>query len=319
MLIYADSLIEFKWFQGLSESFKNSEYIKIIGRNKNPPIIEEIIKYDRPDIILVDKESHKPLLILEKTREVPTGHNVGQRTARMVRAAEMGIPFIFFMPFRARKHGRMTTILNMNARLIKAMLNIWEIHKTPTILINWKCDSDGELINDGTHNKKLEEVLPMFLNNGSLKNDPTLIGIKNEMLNEYKERVKTYKDYANPPNSLKLYKTEKLIDSHYKNLSEEDLINLKIHNESAVYEIGMQPESSKRQDPYTGMQFIYDFIYCRVGPSPEQKKRNLILYFPNLQKEFWLKTNPNNKNTKSSNWYLCANGLLFKNGYLQLR
>ena len=45
-------------------------------------------------------------------------------------------------------------------------------------------------------------------------------------VNEYKERVKIFNGYANPPNSLKLYKTEKLIDSHYKNLSEEDIINV---------------------------------------------------------------------------------------------
>jgi len=319
MLIYADSLIEFKWFQSLSKDFNDSKYIKIMGRNENPLIVEEIIKYDRPDIILVDEESQQPLLVLEKTREVPTGHNVGQRTARMVRAAEMGIPFIFYMPFKARKHGKMTTILDMNARLIKAMLNIWEIHKTPAILINWKCDANGELINDGTQNERLKEILPMFYSKDFVKNNSLLARIKNEMLNEYEERVIEFKNYAHPPKSLQLYKTKELIEAHNKELSEKDIKKLMIFKESAVYKIGMLPKSSKRQDPYTGMQFIYDFLYCRVGPTPEQKKRNLILYFPNLEKEFWLKTNPDNKNTKSSNWYLCANGLLFRNGYLRLR
>jgi len=319
MLIYADSLTESRWFQSLSSSFSNSRYIKIKGRNKNPGIIEEIIKYDRPDIILVDEERDKPLLILEKTREVPTGHNVGQRTARMVRAAELEIPFIFFMPFKARKHGKMSTILNMNARLIKAMLSIWEIQQSPTILVNWKCDSNGELVNDGTHNDKLKEILPVLLSADINAINSLLSNIKDEMTHEYKKRVEAFKNYADPPKSLQLYKTRELIRPHRKKFSDEDCQKLLTYNESAVYEIGMRPNSSKRQDPYTGMQFIYDFIYCRVGPTPEQKKRNLILYFPNLEKEFWKKTNPNNKNTKSSNWYLCANGLLFKNGYIQLR
>jgi len=319
MLIYADSLIEFKWFQKLSKSFSNSTFVQIMGRNKNPDIIEKIIKYDRPDIILVDEESNTPILVLEKTREVPTGHNVGQRTARMVRAAEMGIPFIFFMPFRARKHGKMTAILNMNPRLIRAMLNIWEIYKSPTILINWECDSNGELLNDGTQNNKLKDILPIYLNKDFDEKNSMLLRINNEMLHEYQKRVEAFRGYANPPKSIQLYKTRKLIGSHNKKFSEVDSIKLLIYDESMVYEIGMLPNSSKRQDPYTGMQFIYDFIYCRVGPTPEQKKRNLILYFPNLEKEFWKKINPNNKNTKSSNWYLCANGLLFKDGYIQLR
>ena len=49
-------------------------------------IIQKLLKYDRPDIILV-KEG-VPKLVIEKTREVPTGHNVGQRFARLVNAVE---------------------------------------------------------------------------------------------------------------------------------------------------------------------------------------------------------------------------------------
>ncbi|MFL6318179.1 MAG: hypothetical protein ACJ73C_15780, partial [Nitrososphaeraceae archaeon] len=56
------------------------------------------------DIILVEDEV--PKLILEKTREVPTGHNVGQRFGRLVNAAEEGVMVIFFLPFIARKHGK---------------------------------------------------------------------------------------------------------------------------------------------------------------------------------------------------------------------
>ena len=42
----------------------------------------------------------KVLLVVKKTREVPTGHNVGQRMARLIRAVELGIPTIYFCPFK---------------------------------------------------------------------------------------------------------------------------------------------------------------------------------------------------------------------------
>jgi hypothetical protein len=61
---------------------------------QNPHYIERLLRYDRPDIILVEDEI--PRLVLEKTREVPTGHNVGQRFGRLVNAAEEGVMVIFF-------------------------------------------------------------------------------------------------------------------------------------------------------------------------------------------------------------------------------
>ena len=81
----------------------------------------------------------------------------------------------------------------------------------------------------------------------------------------------------------------------------------------------MTEQNCKRQDPYTGAQFVYDYAYCRSGKSVDQKNRNLILNFPLIKKNIWLKENPNNPNTKSCNWYLTANALMFKDDILILR
>ena len=81
----------------------------------------------------------------------------------------------------------------------------------------------------------------------------------------------------------------------------------------------MSEAKCKRQDPYTGTQFIYDYCYCRKGKNINDKKMNLILYFPEIRKNVWLEKNPNNLDTKSSNWYLIANALMFKDDILILR
>ena len=80
-----------------------------------------------------------------------------------------------------------------------------------------------------------------------------------------------------------------------------------------------QSSTAKRQDPYTGTQFLYDYLYCRNGVNVEDKEKNLILYFPLINKDFWKLTNPNISSNKSSNWYITANGLLFNDGYIFLR
>ena len=53
----------------------------------------------------------------------------------------------------------------------------------------------------------------------------------------------------------------------------------------------------KRQDPYTGSALIYDYLYCRNGINPEDKYRNLIIYFPKISfqklKKSFQTTRPN--------------------------
>ena len=90
--IYCDSvdLREGRQIQQISPALANAQVISIKQTiTENPPFIQRLLRYDRPDVILVwDK---KPVLVIELTSEVPSGHNVGQRWARLVRSMEEGI------------------------------------------------------------------------------------------------------------------------------------------------------------------------------------------------------------------------------------
>lgn len=68
--IFYDDNHEGNWFKSLCISLSDVPLNKIRSRGQNPPYIENLLRYDRPDIILVEDEV--PRLILEKTREVPT-------------------------------------------------------------------------------------------------------------------------------------------------------------------------------------------------------------------------------------------------------
>ena len=78
--VYYDSLTEANWFSSLHPAFDimspKNRYEIIKRRGSNPQIIEDITAYDKPDIILL--QDGKPLLVIEITSEVPTGHNIGQ-------------------------------------------------------------------------------------------------------------------------------------------------------------------------------------------------------------------------------------------------
>ena len=316
MIIYYDSLIEYEWFINLNHLFKTYDKKLIATENKNPTIINDILKYDKADIYVSD--SKKNYLAIEKTSEVPTGHNVGQRMARLVRAVELGVPYIYFVPFKARKHGEYTSICYMNARLYKSIYNMWKIHNSPIFLVNWQCDEYGELINDGKEDLEIANIISMLVKTSYLGQKKFINNHMKNLLNLYKKGCDQKRSYEKPPPSVTIIDSKQFVKNFNNQIGNADKKNLINKNDTVVYTIKMNIESAKRQDPYTGMQFIYDYLYCRDGKKVENKSKNLILFFPKLTKAWWLANNPNN-NTKSSNWYLTANGLLFTDGYIFLR
>ncbi len=314
--VYYDSLTEALWFSSLNPAFdidKNNYHI-IEHRGNNTALVDDITKYDKPDIILI--KENKPLLVIEITQEVPTGHNVGQRFARLVRSIEMGIPTIYFFPFDAKKHGQYANMCNLNIRLIQAAMNILKIHNTPLLCMNWVTDDSGEIITDGTENDEIIALLKSYVDSGFDKNCEGIQNYLKYMQQEYKRRLRARPSYADLPPSVEAYTTKAFIRQYNVSGLSYEFCN---RDKTYVYIMKMTPEKCKRQDPYTGTQFIYDYLVCRSGPSVEDKKNNLVLYFPKLTVNTWNQKNPNDLTTKSCNWYLTANMLLFKDGYLLLR
>lgn len=304
--IYYDSFTELDWFIGLNPIFEDAEHHIIENRGQNPDTIENLLQYDKPDIIVLVDDI--PVLVLEKTSEVPTGHNVGQRFARLVKGIEEGILTIYYFPFDARKHGAKTSICNLNIRLLDACLKIYDIHETPLLAVDWLTDDDGELITDGTENERLIEIINDFVNSNFDKNCLEVRNQINIMRDEYNRRLEIYPKYGHLPPSVTEFSTENFISEFRLTDVPADFSARPF---TYVYKIDMSPRSCKRQDPYTGTQLIYDYMVCRNGILPSDKNNNLVLYFPSLDRETWFNNNPNNPNTKSCNWYITASALLF--------
>lgn len=293
------------------------EFKTIKGRGKNPDIIEGLIQYDRPDIILT--RGSRALLVIEKTREVPTGHNVGQRVARLVRAVESNVPTIIFFPFDARKHGIHSNICNLNIRILLAFERMWDIHECPILALNWISDEDGELLDDESEDDEIKLILNNFVNSGFDPRCSSFIEVRKNNNQEYRDRLAARPLYGKPPPSVVFKNTDDFLNSLDFLIEPNIRMELLQNSESLVYLIKMTEENCKRQDPYTGTQFIYDYAYCRTGKMPEDKNKNLILHFPQIRKNVWQEKNPNDLNTKSCNWYLIANALVFADGIEFLR
>lgn len=319
LTVWADNHVEADWFQSLNRSFAEANVRILGGRGTNGPLIDGLLQYDRPDIIL--EWDGQARLVVEKTREVPTGHNVGQRMARLVRAVEERVPAIKFFPFDAMKHGDYANICHLNARLLAAFRQMSAIHDVPMIAVNWPSDRSGELVIDGSEDRQMQNLVGSFVDGGMERWWPEARTAMKLMDREYATRVTVNPKYAELPNSARIMETHDLIVDVERTtrLNGDALRDLLRLDQSVVYTIGMNPAKARRQDPYTGTQFVYDYAECRTGPMVAEKHRNLVLVFPKIRLADWLRMNPNDPARKSSNWYLTANALVFSDGWIPLR
>jgi hypothetical protein len=315
--IYCDDLQEGKWFASLSPYLAQARLLSIGSRGSNVPLLERLLRYDRPDIILViDKQ---PKLVVEKTSEVPTGHNIGQRFGRMVNAVEENVAVVYFLPFKAMKHGRYANVCYVNARLFEAFRKMEEIHKVPVLAINWPCDNNYELIRGGSEDSQIGQFVgELFRASFDYEKVPIISQIRNRMREEYEERIEETPGYRNPPPTVKIVKTSHFVKSiSDKVVQEKELPKAFLARaETVTYRFDMTPEYCRREDPYTGTQFIYDYIWCRNGPHPSDKFRNLVLMAPLVSRRRWVEANPNDPGRKSSLYYVTANMIVLSDGII---
>lgn len=315
--IYYDDLQEGIWFQGLHTDFASAELFPITGANELNPKLEKVLSQDRPDIILCENDD--PILVIERTIEVPSGHNVGQRFARKVAAAEALIPVVYIFPYAARKHGGITEGPRyLNLRLIRALEWVAKHNNTAVTTINWPVDENFEVIQNPRKDERIKEYLKKFLAaycSGGLEMARETI-IKSLFQNEQEEELNKFinryisirqqNKYEIPPNSVRI---ESL--SEYASSMNYDIDDLKNFDQVVAYSIGMR---AIRSDPYTGMAMLYRYLYI-VGSDIH--RRCLILEFPEITIAEWQTESTSRRGSKHIRLYKkVADGIKFKDGFL---
>ena len=227
-----------------------------------------------------------PVLVIERTVEVPSGHNVGQRFGRLVAAAEASVPCVYFGPYVAFKHGGPTQGPRyMNLRLFDSIKKVEEITSTSLTTIKWPVDKDFEIIRDATKDKRIKEYLNLYFdlcekNNYDLKKVSGLL-ISSSFYEEQKKEIELFiqtvkraGDYSLPPESVSIGKPSGIEElRHFADrISCDDVL---------FYRVGMR---NIRSDPYTGMGILYAYLYCG---GMINRTRKMILHFPFISKKTW--------------------------------
>lgn len=312
--IYFDSIQEGSWFKSLHPALRAATLKPFPAARNIGPALAGVLEYDRPDIVLVDKDV--PILVVERTIEVPSGHNVGQRFARLVAAARRQVPVVYFGPYAAYKHGGSTQGPRyMNLRLFRSLAELARIEDTAVTPINWPVDSDYEIITTPEKDDRIKEYLKLFFDlyaTHPLRAVSHRIRTSDFEREQEQERdrfirtaVRNAEQYDGPPDSV--------VIGSWKEIPALSKTRDNITNGRQVvfYKVGM---NYIRSDPYTGMAMLYSYLYCG-GMSNRQ--RALILSFPNITVQTWKTAAGGGRARKDIRLFtLSADGILFSDGFL---
>jgi hypothetical protein len=318
--IYCDNEQEGRWFSNLSPKLNRTRPIHLGKRGTNPRKIERLLRYDRPDIVVT--VGGIPKLIVEKTREVPTGHNVTQRFGRLANAVEESVMIVYFLPFKARKHGKHASDCYISARLFMALERMQKIHGVPALAVEWPSTRELELkkgrLADMEMRELVTELASHHFNHKGLR---SIARLQQKMRMEKERRTRKAPATAKPPKSVKILATDlylRTLSRRFPSFRRGNLPQSFLRRKKTlVYRLGMTSRKCRREDPYTGTQFLYDYVWCRNGKSTAEKRKNLILDVPHVRKRRWLQANPNSPNRKSALYYATANLITLKDGFIQ--
>ena len=298
---------ESAWFRSLDPRLSQIPMARI-GDTAESSKVKQVLSYDRPDIVLIDGE--QPILSIEETIEVPSGHNVGQRFARLAAASEASVPALYFGPYVAKKHGGITAGPRyVNLRLFKALDRMIEVTGSAVVTLNWPVDQNYEIRRDPSKDKYVKEFMTFFLNeyykvgfnginNSILRSDvfAQAIARRTEFI---ETKIRRKDDYEKPPNSVEILNQHQF-SRRFQIISDS--------SEVLVYRVGMR---KIRSDPYTGMAMLYDYLYVK------ENNRALALWFPEISLRDW-ESAALNKKRKDIRLYLhSADMIIFSDGWIK--
>ena len=285
-------------FSKLAESDANNpnRFHKMPGHLKN------ILYLDAPDII-VEKDGD-PIVAIEISKEAGTGHNAFQRFARIAAAVENDVPAVYIYPeatFITRQSSQRWDRINPN--IFYAMERLMQIYNIPALLFYhptyYRTHSNTAPPNVHTKGLKNDANYPSapdsndpemqqffnFINlviSRSLRgrttipliNERLVVNRRDWMQQEYINKGGATREWS-PDTATVTIPTQALLNFlgrfAPRNYTFGDLLTSR--RETIIYQI----DAKFRGDPYPGALSALDYMRCRVGKTYEDRDKNLVL------------------------------------------
>jgi len=274
-----------------------------------------LTEYARPDFILAI--NGEPILSAELTEMNPSGHNLPQRFSCLLRAAELGIPSLFYCPKYSRRTASDPNPRYINVRVALAQMRLSDIFGVPSLTMIWPTDPLTILptANNSDHKPLadfVEYVAKQRLRGNILsRSDSEVKKITEHMkhlsvpqrLSDYRPNSTYRKIYPSgdafsrnvlasmginhaidPPGSCQIENTHTLLTSIYSSMGRKLSKNKKIttllnRENSFIYKGTANSNCTGPEHPYPGYLTLLDILYLRLENGQTTRERNMNLVF----------------------------------------
>ena len=278
------------------------------------PGVLALMEYARPDVVLTS--DGKPFLAIELTQMNPSGHNLPQRFSCLVRAAELGIPAIYYCLASSRRSNSDPNPRHINVRVPLAQLRLTELFKVPSLTVTWPTNptTNRPRTEPGAHAglvKLVEFAVGRALAGKLLSSHEIVVlerlGAMRDLVHKYYSSSYSGNESYNssvtagecvsdklvgcrisPPESCQLIETHALLSALYKSLGlggvakNKKSLQLLSRKHSLIYKGTANKSKDGPEHPYPGYLTLLDILYARTatGMVARDRRFNLIFQLP---------------------------------------
>lgn len=271
-----------------------------------------LIEYTMPDFIITIDGN--PILAAEVSRENPSGHNIPQRFACVVRAAELGVPNLMYFPVCSRRTSSDPNPRYLNVRVPIAQLRMSKIYNVPCLTMNWPVGPDNLPSSDIRVHQPLadfvEHAIRIGIEGKLLDNNDTFVkSVLADMRSLCMPRIassypenSSYRmakpngeqfSYAlinmsvDPPPSCEVCETASFLRQQFSRAnkrvpSSKKLEPIKARPYTFIYKGTANSSNTGPEHPYPGYLTLLDILYLRTpgGQTQHDRDMNLAFYLP---------------------------------------
>ena len=281
-----------------------------------PEKLRELLYFTKPDLVIClddGREPTRPIFVIEKTCAKVAQDHWLQRFNNLVGAAQLGIPGAYITPYDLSNDS--TFPGKLDSAFFYAYGRVMEIHNMPIYIAEWEtiannrqnldCDMDPRFMSQPNHLSRSMANLIKFINLAlefertgkdisKLMADRLMVDLRGEMNIKAFSSIPQISDFNrlthNMPGGAPLSKVQ--FDAYIARLGLTMPTNLPERigkrNEYVVFTPVIRGTQTKRHstfvsrlehgaDPYVGQPLAIDYMFCRLGKTPYERDKNLVI------------------------------------------
>lgn len=281
-----------------------------------PPALRRLLFFANPDLVICIDDGVRPIrpmFAVEVSEHVMATDHWMQRFPHLVGCAQQGVPGIYIMP--GDMPDRENFAGRVDPAFYYAYDRVIEIHDTPFFIAQWS-SSDGATLDMDENYPDLPDHGSADLQNSlqffelvldcaihgrefqSLMRDRIVVDLRDRIRSEGYRALPEVRAYrrlaANMPEGkfLTLEQLESWLSAKRLRLPEDLPDRIVKRSRTLIFVPMLPPKAGKPDnrresvlsrihlkggDPYTGMPLAFDYLFCRLGPTPYERDTNLVI------------------------------------------